>query len=366
MAGVLRVWSAGSSCTAIGQARARPGSSGPWPAISATRSERPRGQQGEPQPALGAEALLRCEVVDVGLGDVDRGRRRRPRCRRPPSARRRSRRHPPDRGDGAGRGLVVGPGVDVRVLDGGRHSHRARPAAVTTAGAARCGAAAAAAANLAENSPKLAWALRRPISETDRDVPEQRSTRRCPAPPHTRRAGRTARSRPALTSPTSRRTGACRCEVPSRLATRRGQRRHRLRPHLGRSAAEPPVAGQQVGGDHQRSVTAAPILQPVSGSDSGAARLAAMRGPASAERVDYVGEHLLESAAPAEPYALFQRWLSDAFAARDRGELAEPTAMVVATCDERPAAGTHGAAEGLRRRTDSPSSPTTTRARAPS
>ena len=59
------------------------------------------------------------------------------------------------------------------------------------------------------------------------------------------------------------------------------------------------------------------------------------------ERVDYVGDHLLESAVPAEPYALFRRWLDEAFVARDRGELAEPTAMVVATCVEgRPRART--------------------------
>jgi pyridoxamine 5'-phosphate oxidase len=50
------------------------------------------------------------------------------------------------------------------------------------------------------------------------------------------------------------------------------------------------------------------------------------------ERVDYLGDHLLESAVPGEPYALFRTWLGEAFAARDRGELAEPTAMVVATC----------------------------------
>ena len=49
------------------------------------------------------------------------------------------------------------------------------------------------------------------------------------------------------------------------------------------------------------------------------------------ERVDYTAGHLLESAAPPEPYALFRRWLEDAFAARDAGTLAEPTAMVVAT-----------------------------------
>jgi pyridoxamine 5'-phosphate oxidase len=59
------------------------------------------------------------------------------------------------------------------------------------------------------------------------------------------------------------------------------------------------------------------------------------------ERVDYAGDHLLESAVPAEPYALFQSWLDEAFAARDRGELAEPTAMVVATvADGRPRART--------------------------
>ncbi len=50
------------------------------------------------------------------------------------------------------------------------------------------------------------------------------------------------------------------------------------------------------------------------------------------ERVDYTAGHLLESSAPAEPYALFRSWLDDAFAARDAGTLAEPTAMVVATC----------------------------------
>lgn len=57
----------------------------------------------------------------------------------------------------------------------------------------------------------------------------------------------------------------------------------------------------------------------------------------AAERVDYAGDHLLESAVPDEPFALFRTWLAEAFAARDRGDLAEPTAMVVATCaDGRP------------------------------
>ncbi|MFT4166772.1 MAG: pyridoxamine 5'-phosphate oxidase [Microlunatus sp.] len=57
----------------------------------------------------------------------------------------------------------------------------------------------------------------------------------------------------------------------------------------------------------------------------------------AAERMDYLGDHLLESDAPDEPFLLFRTWLAEAFAARDRGELAEPTAMVVATCaDGRP------------------------------
>ena len=57
--------------------------------------------------------------------------------------------------------------------------------------------------------------------------------------------------------------------------------------------------------------------------------------------MDYLGDHLLESTAPAEPIVLFEAWLADAFAARDQGRLTEPTAMVVATCDDgRPSART--------------------------
>jgi pyridoxamine 5'-phosphate oxidase len=59
------------------------------------------------------------------------------------------------------------------------------------------------------------------------------------------------------------------------------------------------------------------------------------------ERVEYDGAHLREENAPADPYVLFEAWLAAAFAARDRGEVAEPTAMVVATSvDGRPSART--------------------------
>ena len=61
----------------------------------------------------------------------------------------------------------------------------------------------------------------------------------------------------------------------------------------------------------------------------------------SAERVDYSGEHLLESAAPADPYELFDTWLKDAFAAKERGVLPEPTAMAVSTsAGDRPSSRT--------------------------
>ena len=61
----------------------------------------------------------------------------------------------------------------------------------------------------------------------------------------------------------------------------------------------------------------------------------------SAERVDYDGGQLLEAAVPNQPVTLFESWLADALLARDQGRLAEPTAMVLATCSEgRPSART--------------------------
>jgi len=49
--------------------------------------------------------------------------------------------------------------------------------------------------------------------------------------------------------------------------------------------------------------------------------------------MDYRSDHLLEAEVPADPYVLFDRWLADAFAAKERGVLPEPTAMVVATSE---------------------------------
>ena len=59
------------------------------------------------------------------------------------------------------------------------------------------------------------------------------------------------------------------------------------------------------------------------------------------ERTAYEGEHLLESNAPADPFVLFDAWLADAFLAKERGVLPEPTAMVIATSvDDQPSART--------------------------
>lgn len=51
----------------------------------------------------------------------------------------------------------------------------------------------------------------------------------------------------------------------------------------------------------------------------------------AAERIDYAGDHLLEDAVPADPLELFNSWLQDAFAAKERGVLPEPTAVVIST-----------------------------------
>jgi pyridoxamine 5'-phosphate oxidase len=61
----------------------------------------------------------------------------------------------------------------------------------------------------------------------------------------------------------------------------------------------------------------------------------------AAERMDYSAGRLLEAEVPADPYELFHLWLADAFGAKSRGLLPEPTAMVVATCaNGRPSART--------------------------
>ena len=61
----------------------------------------------------------------------------------------------------------------------------------------------------------------------------------------------------------------------------------------------------------------------------------------ASERMDYDSGTLREESAPAEPYALFDTWLADAFEAKAQGRLPEPTAMVLATSlGDRPSSRT--------------------------
>ena len=169
------------------------GSSGRSRAISRDALLRGRAEQRQPQAAVGGEALLRREVVDVGLRRRRRAGRRRRRSRRSatsasprrraldrrPSRRSRSRcaprrrRRTPASAVGAG----ASPG-----------------SALTTIGSPRNGAPAVTVANfdgeLAEGQVQRALA-----DEAERGgVPEARSCRRCRARPRSRRAARTARA----------------------------------------------------------------------------------------------------------------------------------------------------------------------------
>ena len=123
--------------------------------------ERRGGAAGQPQATVGAEALLRREVVDVDLG---RGPRQPAGARGRVDDDQRLALRPAQIHHDAGRGLVVGERVDV---DAGAR----RPAAGWVpgslrmiSGASRWGARAAASANLPENSPKTRCWLRRSIS----------------------------------------------------------------------------------------------------------------------------------------------------------------------------------------------------------
>ena len=168
----------------------------PLAAISAARVQRRGRHQRDPQPAVGAEALLRREVVHVGLADVHRQAARpagrvhdHQRARVGPG-------HPADGHGHAGGGLVVGQRVGVharlrRAAAGGcRAASRSRVGS-SSHGRAR-GHLRELRRELAERQVlrSLAGPARTPRS------PRTPWCRRCPAPPGSRRAGRTARPGP--------------------------------------------------------------------------------------------------------------------------------------------------------------------------
>ena len=176
--------------------------------------DRGGGARGEPEPAVAAEALLRREVVDVGLRGVEAeaagaGRRVdehelvRGRCRRA-GGRRASRRST---------SRCAGSSTRRRRASA-RGAGGCSGALSITSGSSRCGAFLVTAANLDENSPNTRCWLRS-LDETERGgVPERGGA--AVAEQHLVAVGQleeVARSRPA---PGRRRTRTAgrRCDVP--------------------------------------------------------------------------------------------------------------------------------------------------------
>ncbi len=165
-----------------------------------------------------------------GRGAVDdhqRVRRRRPRSAEPARSRRSRSRCAPRRRrprPATAAGSAIEPG-----------------SAVVTTGSSRCGAAVDGGRELGRELAEAARARCGVDQGDDGQVPEQR--RAAVAEHHLiavrqRRTARPARTAPPRPAP---RTGAWRCEVPSRSARSPARRLDRLRSHLGRAGAEPAV-----------------------------------------------------------------------------------------------------------------------------
>ena len=135
--------------------------------------DRGRAQQREPEPPVGAEALLRGEVVGVGLRRVERAARRRRRWRRSGPARRRRPSGAANRDRDPGRGLVVGPGdrVGGRVRRPARARRPARPR--SRSGRPGTGRRRSPSRTWLENSPKLRCSGRSRTSQAVGRVPER-------------------------------------------------------------------------------------------------------------------------------------------------------------------------------------------------
>lgn len=111
-AGVLYVWFLRELSIAVGSEK----NSGMSPARGVDPGgalQGGRGEHGDPQAAVGGEGLLRGEVVDVGLGDVDRQAARAGGGVHQDEGALVGARDALDRGRDTGGGLVVGEGVDV-------------------------------------------------------------------------------------------------------------------------------------------------------------------------------------------------------------------------------------------------------------
>ena len=212
-----------ASCRSRSAGRRRPGSSGRW-----RRSRR----RARARRATSARSRARRRRRSTSAARSSRRRPRRGRRGRPPAPEVASTSdqgvvgagRADDRGHHAGRGLVVGPGVDVDALLGRRRTASEPGSLAITDGAASHGAAAAAVANFAENSPKRQVLALLADQAEGRDVPERGGAAVAEhdlvavGQREQLRRGRRGRDRRAS------RTGACRCEVPISEEPVRGQR----------------------------------------------------------------------------------------------------------------------------------------------
>ena len=222
----------------------------PPAAISADPRLRRGGDQRDPQAAVGAEALLRPEVVDVGLADVHRqparpagGVHDDQRARVGPG-------HPADRHGDAGGGLVVGERVGVHA----RLRPRLRVGAGRRLDQHRVGQPGRARDDLRELRREFAKRkMQRSLADhaVCRDVPEGRGA--AVAQHHLVAVGQGKEPGEAVAHPPDQR-------ADRRLAVRgaqvggagRGQRGHLLGTHLGRPAGEPAVGGLEAGREDDR------------------------------------------------------------------------------------------------------------------
>jgi hypothetical protein len=215
-------------------------------AIALDALDRRGGEQRDPQPAVGGEALLRGEVVDVDLGEID-GETAAAEVASTTTSASSSIPGPRERHHHAGRRLVVGERVDVDAVLGRRE--RVGSGGMTFDGSPRCGAAADAAKNFDENSPNT-QVLAALADQTERGgVPERRG-RSAVAEQHLVAVGQAEQLGDVVAQ-------RGHLEQHGRLAVARAEvlrsgRRRALRPpraDLRGAAPEASVGGEEVGGD---------------------------------------------------------------------------------------------------------------------
>ena len=213
-AGVLYVWFLRELSIAVGSEK-NSGMCRPEAWIARGALQGGRGEHADPQAAVGGEGLLRGEVVDVGLGDVDRQAARTGGGVHQDEGALVGARDALDRGRDTGRGLVVREGVDVDARLGPRLRVGARVGG-DDGGVGQPGRELRGLGELGGELTEVQVLGLLARSDRASRCPRRRWSRRCRGSPRSPRGGRTASRTPSRTSPTRFLTGAWRWEVPRR------------------------------------------------------------------------------------------------------------------------------------------------------